>query len=129
MWRGEIRWCTFAAPDKHRPVLILTRNSAIPVLNALIVAPLTTTLRNTPSEVFLSRADGVLTDCAVNLDRLQTVPKAQLGALIANLSSDRMAEVQTAIRFALGFGDNAWEPQRSTYVHESAVEWFLGSDE
>jgi mRNA interferase MazF len=129
MRRGEIRWCTFAAPDKRRPVLILTRNSAIPVLNALTVAPLTTTMRNTPSEVFLSRADGVLTDCAVNLDRLQTVPKAQLGALIANLSSDRMAEVQTAIQFALGFGDNFWESQRKTYLHESAVEWFLDSDE
>lgn len=129
MWRGEIRWCTFAAPDKRRPVLILTRNSAIPVLNALTVAPLTTTMRNTPSEVFLSRADGVLTDCAVNLDRLQTAPKAQLGALIANLSSDRMVEVEAAIRFALGFNDNAWETERPMYLHESATEWLLDSDQ
>jgi mRNA interferase MazF len=125
MRRGEIRWCTFAAPDKRRPVLILTRNSAIPVLNALTVAPLTTTMRNIPSEVFLSQADGVLADCAVNLDHLQTVPKARLGALIASLSGDRMGEVQTAIRFALGFGDGAWELQRPSYIHESSAEWFL----
>lgn len=129
MKRGEIRWFTFAAPDKRRPVLILTRNSAIPVLNALTVAPLTTTMRAIPTEVFLSRADGVLSDCAVNLDRLQTVPKAQLGALIASLSLDRMVEVQAAIRFALGFGDNSWEPERPPYVHEPAAEWFLDSDE
>jgi len=129
MRRGEIRWCTFAAPDKRRPVLILTRNSAIPVLNALTVAPLTTTMRAIPTEVFLSGADGVATDCAVNLDHLQTVPKAQLGALIATLTLDRMAEVQAAIRFALGFSDNAWEPDRSVHIHEPAAEWFLDSDE
>jgi mRNA interferase MazF len=129
MRRGEIRWYTFAPPDKRRPVLILTRNSAIPLLNALTVAPLTTTMRNIPTEVFLSQADGVLTDCAVNLDYLLTVPKAQLGALIANLPFDRMVEMQTAIRFALGFDDNARDPQRPTYLHEPAVEWLLDSDE
>jgi mRNA interferase MazF len=129
MRRGEIRWCTFAAPDKRRPVLILTRNSAIPLLNALTVAPLTTTMRSIPTEVFLSRSDGVLTDCAVNLDYLQTVPKAQLGALIASLPHDRIIEVQAAVQFALGFRDSPREPQGSTHLHESAAEWFLDSDE
>ena len=85
-------------------------------------------MRSIPTAVFLSRADGVLSDCAVDLDHLQTVPKAQLGALIASLSSDRMVEVEAAIRFALGFDDNAWETQRPMYVHESAAEWFLDDD-
>ena len=103
MRRGEIRWHTFAAPDKRRPVLILARNSAIGFLNALTVAPITATMRSIPSEVFLGREDGLPTDCAVNLDNVQTVPKANLGSLIASLSSGRMTEVQQAISFALGF--------------------------
>jgi mRNA interferase MazF len=103
MRRGEVRWHTFAAPDKRRPVLILTRDSAIGFLNALTVAPITTTMRGIPSEVFLGRADGLPTDCAVNLDHIQTVPKAHLESRIASLSSERMMEVQRAISFALGF--------------------------
>jgi len=103
MRRGEVRWYTFKAPDKRRPVLILTRNSAIGLLNALTVAPITTTVRDIPSEVFLSREDGMFGDCAVNLDNIQTVPKAKLGKLLTYLTYDRMEEVQQAINFALGF--------------------------
>ncbi len=103
MRRGEIRWHTFAPPDKRRPVLILTRNSAIGHLNALTVAPITSTMRGIPSEVFLGPADGLTAECAVNLDHLQTVPKSSLGSLIGALSTDRMAEIQRAIGFALGF--------------------------
>jgi mRNA interferase MazF len=102
MRRGEVRWYTFKAPDKRRPVLILTRNSAIGFLNALTIAPITTTVRDIPSEVFLSRADGMFTDCAVNLDNIQTVPKAKIGSLITMLSAVRMEEVQKALAFALG---------------------------
>jgi mRNA interferase MazF len=107
MRRGEVRWYTFKAPDKRRPVLILTRNSAIGFLTALTIAPITTTVRNIPSEVFVSRADGLPTDCAVNLDNLQTVPKSNLGSLIATLSPERMREVSLAIGFALGFDEMA----------------------
>ena len=102
MRRGEVRWYTFQAPDKRRPVLILTRNSAIGFLNALTVAPITTTVRDIPSEVFLTSEDGLLTDCAANMDNIQTVPKRRLGSLIAYLSSGRMEEVNGAIAFALG---------------------------
>ncbi len=98
-----MRWYTFKAPDKRRPVLVLTRNSAIGFLNALTVAPITTTVRDIPSEVFLSKEDGMFSDCAVNLDNIQTVPKSKLGKLITHLTYDRMEEVQQAISFALGF--------------------------
>jgi mRNA interferase MazF len=101
--RGEIRWYTFKAPDKRRPVLILTRDSAIGFLNALTIAPLTSTIRNIPTEVYLTPADGMRSECAVNLDNMQTVPKANLGSPIATLSSTRMEEVKQAISFALGF--------------------------
>ena len=102
MRRGEVRWYTFWAPDKRCPVLILTRNSAIGFLNAVTVAPITTTVRNIPSEAFLSPEDGLLADCAANIDNIQTVPKHKLGSLIAFLSSERMDEVNRAIGFALG---------------------------
>jgi len=102
MRRGEVRWYTFKAPDKRRPVLVLTRNSAIGFLNALTVAPITTTVRDIPSEVLLTPEDGLLTVCAANLDNIQTVPKARLGTLIASLPAERMAEVNGAIGFALG---------------------------
>ena len=102
MERGEVRWYTFVKSDKTRPVLILTRNSAIRYLNAITVAPITTTIRGVPSEVQLSVADGLMTDCAANFYNLQTVPKAQLGAWITTLSPQRMAEVDRALQFALG---------------------------
>jgi mRNA interferase MazF len=102
MRRGDVYWYTFKAPNKRRPVLILTRTSAIGYLNALTVAPITTTVRDIPSEVFLSREEGLLSDCAANLDNIQTVPKAQIDGLITTLSSQRMREVNQALAFALG---------------------------
>jgi mRNA interferase MazF len=103
MRRGEIRWYRFARPDKIRPVLVLTRNSALEFLGEVTVAPVTSTVRDIPSEVVLSAADGVRRSCAVNLDHIQTVPQARIGGLIATLSENRMADVRTAVGFALGF--------------------------
>jgi mRNA interferase MazF len=100
---GEVRWYTFRSPDKRRPVLILTRDSAIGYLTSLTVVPITTTIRNIPTEVFLSRdEDRMDQDCVINLDNIQTIPKIKLGSLIIRLSSVRMKEVDKAICFALG---------------------------
>ncbi len=57
MKHGEIRWYKFISPDKKRPVLILTRNSVLEYLNEVTVAPITRTVRNIPSEVFLAKED------------------------------------------------------------------------
>lgn len=103
MKQGQVRWYIFKAPDKRRPVLILTRNSAIKFLHALTVAPITSTIRDIPSEVVLTPEDGLLTECAVNLDNIQTVPKANIGTLITSLSTEKMKQVVQAISFALGF--------------------------
>ncbi|MGH2537879.1 MAG: type II toxin-antitoxin system PemK/MazF family toxin [Candidatus Promineifilaceae bacterium] len=100
--RGDVRWYRFAPPDKRRPVLIVTRSAAIGYLNAVTVAPITTTFRGVPSEVRLSADDGLVRDCAANCHNLQTVPKANLGGFVASLSRPRMAEVDRAILFALG---------------------------
>ena len=102
MERVELRWYTFAKPDKTRPVLILTRDSAIRYLNAVTVAPITTTIRGVPSEVFLSEEDGLPRSSAANFYNLQTVPKEKVGAWIATLSPERMMAVDQAIQFALG---------------------------
>ena len=101
MRRGEVRWYKFTRPDKKRPVLILTRDSIIDYLGEVTVAPITTTIRDIPSEVFLSEKDGMFRDCAVNCDHLQTVTKARLGSLITTLSQRKMDRVSKAIRFAL----------------------------
>ena len=101
MKRGEIRWYKFIQPDKKRPVLILTRDSVLEYLAEVTVAPITSTVRNIPSEVFLSKEGGMPGDCAVNCDHLQTVSKAKIGPLITSLPPSKMIDVGRAIRFAL----------------------------
>ncbi len=105
MKQGEIYWYPFAAPDKHRPVLILTRTSALRFLSSVTVAPITTTIRGIPSEVVLGLQDGLATDCAVNLDNIQTIQKAKLGSFIASLSPETMQLVKRALHFALGLDE------------------------
>ena len=101
MKHGEIRWYKFMRPDKKRPVLILTRDSVLEYLGEVTIAPITSTVRNIPSEVFLSKADGMPRDCAVNCDHLQTVSKKKIGTLIASLPLSKMVDVGKSIRFAL----------------------------
>jgi mRNA interferase MazF len=101
MKRGEIRWYKFRAPDKKRPVLILTRDSVLEYLGEVTVAPVTSTVRDIPSEVFLSKQDGMPKDCALNFDHIQTVAKGNIGSLITKLSTDKLEEVRNAMQFAL----------------------------
>lgn len=105
MKQGEIYWYPFAAPDKRRPVLILTRTSALRFLSSVTVAPLTTTIRGIPTEVVLGLQDGLASDCAVNLDNIQTIQKAKLGAFVATLSAEKMLLVKKALHFALGLDE------------------------
>lgn len=65
------------------------------------MAPVMSTVRDIPSEVFLSKHDGMPHDCAVNCDHIQTVSKGKVGALITALSHSKMLEVRNSIRFAL----------------------------
>ncbi len=101
MRRGDIRWYRFPHPDKRRPVLVLTRDSVLEYLGEVTVAPITSTVRNIPSEVLLSPLDGLPRESAINCDHLQTVSKGKLGGLIATLPPDKLAAVTRAIRFAL----------------------------
>jgi len=99
--RGEVRWYSFARPDRKRPVVILTRDSALEYLGETTVAPITRTVRGIASEVPLGPDDGLPEVCAVNLDHVQTVARGRLGALITILPAQRMAEIREALLFAL----------------------------
>ena len=105
MNRGDVCWYTFKAPDKKRPVLILTRDSAIAALHSVTVAPITSTIRSIPTEVVLTQDDGLPNTCAANFDNLQTVPKSNIGGRIARLTALKMKEAGAAVSFALGFDD------------------------
>jgi mRNA interferase MazF len=100
--RGEVRLYQFAPPDKTRPVVILTRDSALPYLSAVTIAPITSTVRGVPSEVRLDGDDGMKAPCAVNLHNVITVSQHRLGKRVAQLNSGRMKEICSALRFALG---------------------------
>jgi mRNA interferase MazF len=103
MKRGEVRWFRFPAPDKRRPVLILTRTAAIPYLGDVTVAPITSTLRVSPSQVRLAQGRDMPRECVINLDRLTTVSQRDIGPVIVTLRADQMERVRLALLFALGF--------------------------
>jgi mRNA interferase MazF len=100
--RGDVRLYTFALPDKKRPVVVLTRDSAIAYLSTVTVAPITSAARGVPSEVALNEEDGMKAACAVNLHNAVTVSQDRLGKRVAQLSSLRMKEICAALRFSLG---------------------------
>ena len=99
--RGDICWADLSDAGQ-RPVLILTRPEAIPVLSRLLAAPITTTIRDIPTEVRLDDEDGMPHECVVSLDNLRLVPRAELNAPIASLGGKRMREVCRALAIATG---------------------------
>jgi mRNA interferase MazF len=104
--RGDVCWYNFKTPDKKRPVLVLTRDSAIAVLNSVTIAPITSTIRSIPTELVLTEEDGLPHTCAANFDNLQTVPKGQIGDRITRLSRRRMQEAAAAVSFALALDED-----------------------
>ena len=100
--RGDVRLCEFAPPDKRRPVVVLTRETAVAYLSTVTVAPVTSTIRGVPSEVRLNEEDGMKAPRAVNLHYTVTVPQQRLGRRVARLSSAKMIEICAALRFSLG---------------------------
>ena len=100
--RGDIRLYQFAPPDKTRPVVVLTRDSALRYLSTATVAPITSTIRGVPAEVRLDEEDGMKGPCAVNLHNAVTVSQRRLGTRVAHLAPRRMREICSALRFALG---------------------------
>lgn len=100
--RGDVWLYRFAAPDKRRPVLVLSRDVALRHLNTAVVAPITSTVRNLPSEVRVGVADGLKTESVVNLDHVYTVAKLDLRQWVGQLSRERMEQICVALEVAMG---------------------------
>jgi len=99
--RGELWWCEL--PDiGRRPVLVLSRDAAIPRLRRALIAPCTTTIRGLPSEVVLEPGDDpVARPTAVNLDSVESVSIAVLVDRLGSLSGARMRDVCAALEIAV----------------------------
>lgn len=98
--RGEIWWGEIEAIGR-RPYLVLTRQSAIDILNSVIAAPVTRTVRRIPTELALGLEDGMSTECAASFDNVTVVPKACLVERISTLDESRLAEACAALRLAV----------------------------
>lgn len=94
--QGEIWWAE--AEDKRRPVLVVTRSEAVPVLHRIIVAPVTRTVRGIPTEVALGAAHGLLDDCVASFDNLQPIRRAFLTDRVGRLGIDEHPEMCRALR-------------------------------
>lgn len=81
--QGEIWWAE--ASDKRRPVLVVTRSEAVPVLTWIVVAPVTRTVRKIPTEIPLDAEDGLPEPCAATFDNLQPIRKSFLTERIGSL--------------------------------------------
>ncbi|MFA5975801.1 MAG: type II toxin-antitoxin system PemK/MazF family toxin [Elusimicrobiota bacterium] len=101
MRRGEIWWANLPKPMGHRPVVLVSRDTAIQLREAVTIAQVTTRVRDIPTEVPLGPEEGLSKKCVVNCDVLATIPKAYLQKRIAPLSREKLAELNAALGFAL----------------------------
>lgn len=102
--RGEVWWCELADIGR-RPVVVLSRDAAIPRLRRALVAPCTTTIRGLASEVLLEPAeDPIPLPCGVNLDSVESVSPAVLVERLGRLGDDRMREICAALAVAVDCG-------------------------
>jgi len=99
--RGEVWWAELPAPVGSRPVVILTRDTVLSTIGAVVVALVTRTVRGLPTEVTLGRRQGLPVRCVVNLDNILTIPRERLQRLMGALDSDKIVELNHAIRAAL----------------------------
>ena len=100
--RGEIWLCRFRAADKRRPVVILTRPDVLPLLRTAMVAPVTSTIRDLPSEVVVGVEEGLKRDSAINLDHVQTVEQRHLERYVGSLCDAKLRQVCRALAVATG---------------------------
>jgi mRNA interferase MazF len=100
--RGEIWLYTLEAPDKRRPVLVLTRQEVIGLLTTVMVAPITSAIRGAPSEVLVGIDEGLKGPSAINLDHVQTVDQRSLERRLGTVPAAKMAKVCRALLIATG---------------------------
>lgn len=93
--QGDVWWAE--GEDKRRPVLVVTRTEAIPVLNRILMAPVTRTIRGIPTEVSLSEAEGLEVECTASFDNLQPISRKFLTTRIGRLDDLRRSEICRAL--------------------------------
>ena len=99
--RGEVWWCELAEIGR-RPVVVLSRDAAIPRLRRVLVAPCTTTVRALPSEVVLEPGDDPIPRrSAVNLDSVESVATGVLVERLGRLADARLREICRALAVAV----------------------------
>jgi mRNA interferase MazF len=99
--RGDVAWLELEQ-EGRRPVVVLTRDNALPRLRNVVVALVTRTIRGIDTEVNLGPEDGMPVPCAVSLDNLRTVPQALLTESITRLGAERMDAICRALARATG---------------------------
>jgi len=100
MKRGEVWWAELPPPIGKRPVVLLSRDEAYSIRNAVTVAEVTTTIRDIPVEVSLGPEDGLPKRCVVNLDTIITIRKELLRERVSLLSAEKINQVNQAMKFA-----------------------------
>lgn len=101
MKRGEVWWAELPLPLGRRPVLLLSRDEAYRVRNAITIAEITTRIREIPVEVPVGPEDGLPKKCVVNLDTVATIRKDLLKERICQLGVEKIEQVDRALKFAL----------------------------
>jgi mRNA interferase MazF len=99
MKRGEIWWAELPSPIRKRPVVLLSRDEAYPIRNAVTVAEVTTTIRGIPVEVSLGPEDHLPKKCVANLDTIITIRKELLRERVCLLSAEKINQINQAIKF------------------------------
>ncbi len=94
--QGEVWWAE--AQDKRRPVLVVTRSDAVPVLTTILVAPVTRTIRRIPTEVPLGPEQGLHLECCASVDNLQPIRRSYLTERVGRLGGDELAVLCQALR-------------------------------
>ena len=105
MRRGEVWWADLPSPAGRRPVVLLSRNESYAVRELVTVAPVTTRIRQIPTEVALGMEEGLPNRCVANLDTITTIPKLSLTERISALAPEKLVAVEQAVKFALGLSE------------------------
>lgn len=99
--RGEIWWAEDPRSGR-RPVLVITRQTAIPLLTRVLCVPATRTIRGAPSELILDEDDGMPAECVLSFDNIRVLPKSALTERICRLNPERLNEVCPTLMRAVG---------------------------
>lgn len=96
MRQGDV-WLVEHPNRKVRPALVITRSEAIPVLNTVVVAPITSTLRDIPTTIAVGEPEGLDHECVVMFDQLRCIPKSAMTVRIGSLGPVRRHEICSAL--------------------------------